>query len=83
MSDWKFLGRYAVSTYPTNPYREYVITKKNVGGYNVIGYAELNDNQTWSYYEFGPQEKNVATPPEPIFKSTGSTAAEAVTKGMQ
>ena len=77
MSDWKFLPSHAVTRYSSNLYREYVFVGKN-----FVGYVEQNNDKTWSYYQFAPQEKNVVAPPEPIFKNTGSTAAEAAENGV-
>lgn len=78
MSDWKFLGKYAITTYPSNAPREYVVV-----GRNVVGYAEQGEDNEWSYYHFGPQQKGSTAPPESILKSTGKTAEEAVELGFE
>lgn len=75
MSDWKFLGKYAITSYPKNPNREYVVIGKN-----VVGYAEQNSDNSWSYYEFGAQPKGATVPPDPILKSAGQTPEDAVNK---
>jgi len=76
MKDWKFLGRYAITSYAGSRPCEYVVVGKN-----VVGFSEQNDDGTWSYYQFGQQEKGVSTPPAPILKATAKTAEASVNEG--
>lgn len=77
MSDWKFLGRYAITSYPSNPVAEYVVVGKS-----VVGYCELGEDNSWTYYQFAAQEKGQTKPSDPIAKASGATAADAANKGL-
>lgn len=77
MSDWKFLGKYAITSYPSNPAAEYVVVGKN-----VVGYCELDEDNSWTYYHFAPQEKGQTKPSEPIAKASGATPSDAASKGL-
>jgi hypothetical protein len=77
MSNWKFLGKHAITTFPGNKPSEYVVVGKN-----VVGYAELNNDRMWTYYHFAPAEKGVSTPPEAVEKASAKTAAQAVNLGL-
>lgn len=77
MSNWKFLGKYAVTTFPGSKPSEYVVVGKN-----VVGYVELDDNRMWTYFHFAPAEKGVSMPPEPIEKASAKTAVQAVNLGL-
>jgi len=77
MSDWKFLGKYAITSHPSSPPTEYVVVGKN-----VVGYCQLDNDNIWTYYHFAPQEKGQTKPSDPIAKATGKTAADAANKGL-
>lgn len=77
VSEWHFLGKHAITNFPGNKAREYVVVGKH-----VVGYAEQNPDNSWTYYQFGPEQKGVTVPPEPIEKGKGKTALEAAQIGI-
>lgn len=77
MSEWNFLGRYAVTSYAGSAPCEYVVKGKT-----VVGYVQQGQDALWTYYHFLPQEKGSTMPKDPEQKATARTAVLAVEKSM-